>query len=589
MGVIVVVIFSTHSSVRLLGLRIPLKSHYRFSNCERLKSYDFELPRSRSRGGVSALVRVKNESQKIRHCLLSILPIFDEIVLVDNASSDDTVKIVMEIKERHDRNGKIQLFSYPFQLARFGPEHDNTPENSVYSAVYYSNWALSHCSRRFVCKWDGDMLLKRACRQQFRGFLNRVQDHRNACWMLTGQTVYRDLSGEFYLAMGDVNQDVEVLPNEYACRFVKRKHWEAIQWPRRYRLKKFDPVCFYELKFVDEDEFSHWSTREWPSERKRREWENYWLVKEGEIPEGEFEKLPATFLDEEVELHECDPPLDWQKVALRTLPWFVCREIRLWAERSPWLFRRASRSTDTFLIGHPKSGNTWLAYMLAVMLFRDFDARVNLANVGEYVPFVHGEDWRITDYRLLPSPRVFRNEFPRHPNLYHKVIYLFRDPRAVLVSFWHMYRVMFDDNQMSLDSFVEQYLADSGCFVEWNAGLQRWDRQVSYWFERAESNDQILLVKYEDLVEDRRSQLCRLYDFLEITENEAVELAIERGDLQAMKALEQAHGAEAYKGRAKGNGEFIRVGAPDGWKAEMGDTLAETIQTEFSDVMHLGF
>lgn len=271
-----------------------------FSNREGIQEYDFALSSSGAEAGVSAMVRVKNEEQKISYCLRSILPVFDEIVLIDNASDDATLNTVREIKERLDTQAKISILCYPFKLARFGPEHEETPEDSLHSAVYYTNWALSQCSYRYVCKWDGDMVLKRDMRTPFRDFLERMQSSPKACWRLSGQTVYRDLRGEYFLAKGEVNNEIEIFPNSPTCRFGKSQHWESLNPPPRLPVNNFPPVCFFELKFVDEDEFSHWSTREWPSKRKQREWLNFNLVKEGSIDSERFEALPAMFLDDAV-------------------------------------------------------------------------------------------------------------------------------------------------------------------------------------------------------------------------------------------------------------------------------------------------
>ena|SRR5688572_3938578 len=139
-------------------------------------------------------------------------------------------------------------------------------------------------------------------------------------------------------------------------------------------------------------------------------------------------------------------------------------EARAWLWRGRFL--RALRPTDVFLVGHPKSGNTWVAYMLAILLRRDRDQVVNLVNVTSHVPFVHGRDHRIAWHATLPDPRVFRNEFPRYWEHYPKIVYLLRDPRAALVSLWHMYRTMFDERQLGLRSFVEQYLSTSGIFLD---------------------------------------------------------------------------------------------------------------------------
>jgi glycosyltransferase involved in cell wall biosynthesis len=276
------------------------KQREEFSNREGAGAYDFSLFRSRARSGVSAMVRVRNEGQKISHCLRSILPVFDEIILVDNASDDDTVAIAQDVMAREDAEGKIRLLSYPHQLARFGPEHASTPDDSLHSAVYYTNWALSHCSCRYVCKWDGDMVLVRDTRAAFRDFLQQIQSGRRTCWTLSGQTVYRDAQGNYYLARGEVNKEIEVFPYSLICRFKKRPHLESLQRPVIFPKKDFTPVCFFELKFVDEDEFSHWSDRKWPSERKRREWANFQLVRDGHVSTERFQRLRRTFLDDQV-------------------------------------------------------------------------------------------------------------------------------------------------------------------------------------------------------------------------------------------------------------------------------------------------
>lgn len=248
-------------------------------------------------------------------------------------------------------------------------------------------------------------------------------------------------------------------------------------------------------------------------------------------------------------------------------------------------FERALRPTDTFIVGHPKSGNTWLAYMLAILLFPDRRDSVNLVNVGDFVPFVHAHDYRIRRYPDLPDPRVFRNEVPEHPDLYPRTIYLLRDPRAVLVSFWHMYRTMFAED-LGFDPFLDQYLATSGIFEWWNAKLTPWDRQVDDALSRAETDASLTIVRYEEMVADRQAALRRLAAFLELpADPEALAAAVERGGFRSMRLDEEAHGAEAYEGRAAGEGRFVRKGRTDGWRDEIGSEQAARIEDAFGEVM----
>lgn len=273
----------------------------------------------------------------------------------------------------------------------------------------------------------------------------------------------------------------------------------------------------------------------------------------------------------------------WLKRWKRKLRYYDARR-RIWRR---W-FRRSLRPTDVFLVGHPKSGNTWLAYMLAIALFRDHTQDVTLMNVRKYVPYVHGNDHQIAKYRRLPDPRIFRNEYPNYRDLYPRIIYLMRDPRAVLPSLWNMYRVIFDDANLSLESFLSQYMDMSGCFTVWNRDLIRWDRQVREAVTESRDDPRILLVKYEDLIQGRRAALERLLGFLKVSRSEEdLDHAAERGRFDAMQQLEDEHGAEAYRGRAAGKGRFVRVGEIDSWRREVDPALVARIEQEFAPVMEL--
>ena len=236
-------------------------------------------------------------------------------------------------------------------------------------------------------------------------------------------------------------------------------------------------------------------------------------------------------------------------------------------------------------MGHPKSGNTWLAYMLAVLL-AERPETVTLYNVGDTVPFVHGRDREIEAYAHLSDPRVFRNEYPQHRRLYPRELYIVRDPRAVLVSFWHMYRTMFDDDDLTLDAFVGDYLAGRGPFTYWNKHLVRWDRQVLSALEDRERGRNLTVIQYERLVEDRGSELARAVRAAGIEPGaDRLALAVARGDFSSMRSDEDRHGAEAYAGRARREGRFVRKGRVDGWKDEMSDGTTARIGEAFGSAM----
>jgi hypothetical protein len=210
------------------------------------------------------------------------------------------LKIVRQFKEKQDRADKIKIYSYPFGIARCGPEHFNTPENSVHSLCYYYNWALSKCSSKYVCKWDGDMILRKEIRVPFRTFLREIQKNGKKCWIVFGQAIYRDLASNYFLARSEINGEVRIFPNGFNPRFYKVDLYEMLKSEPPLEEGQFDGVLFYELKFVNTDEFSHWSITDIPTERKKREQENFALVKKNDISGERFEKLSSSFLDDQI-------------------------------------------------------------------------------------------------------------------------------------------------------------------------------------------------------------------------------------------------------------------------------------------------
>ena len=259
-------------------------------------------------------------------------------------------------------------------------------------------------------------------------------------------------------------------------------------------------------------------------------------------------------------------------------------------QRSRARFQRHLRPSDLFLVGHPKSGNTWLAYMLAVLRDRDLEDGITLANVTARVPAVHGAEARIAQHAALPEPRIFRNEWPVSPDLYPRSVYLVRDPRAALVSMFHMYRVLYPRDRIEMAEFVDEYLAH-GCIRRWEPRLVRWDRQVEAWRARRERGARVLVVRFEDMVADRARALREAAAFAGIHASAPVfEHAVARGSFAAMRADEEAHGAAAYPGRKRERGRFIRRGEPDSWRDEMAPQLAARIERAFAPGMRaLGY
>jgi hypothetical protein len=252
-------------------------------------------------------------------------------------------------------------------------------------------------------------------------------------------------------------------------------------------------------------------------------------------------------------------------------------------------FIRNLNPTDVFVVGHPKSGNTWLTLMLATIIEKNFSKRVTLANIQEFIPAIHAKDLDIELYADFPQPRFFRNEGPVYPDLYPKTIYIVRDPRAVYVSYYHHYlhdalREKPVDELYNLNEFIK-ILLTYGCLMDMEPDVIRWDRQVLDWLERSQRQE-VKIVRYEDMQEDRHAVLKSVLQFVGIAcQEEEIMNAVARGSFDSMRKEEETFGAEPYSGTRGERGFFVRKGKRDGWKEELLPELAMKIEEEFSLAM----
>lgn len=247
-------------------------------------------------------------------------------------------------------------------------------------------------------------------------------------------------------------------------------------------------------------------------------------------------------------------------------------------------FSSLLRPSDAFLIGHPKSGNTWTAYMLGIVVNRDLENSINTANIGDFIPTIHHNDLAIGDFPHLRSPRIFRNEAPIFPMLYPRTVYLVRDPRAALLSYYHHCVHDTGDHDWPIDSFVDEMLAN-GCIKRLEPYLVRWDIQVRHWLERAKKQP-VLIVRYEDLKQNQQEALIRMAEFLGIPYDTAIiDLAVQRSSFSSMRKEEQVYGSESFAGEKGSKGFFVRKGKVDSWKEEMPGESIRKIEDAFGEVM----
>ena len=109
------------------------------------------------KNGYSALLRIKNEEDTIEKCILDIIDLVDEIIVVDNGSTDNTLNVIKKLEKMYNN---VYVYQYNISIPRYGKEHidnfkrDDINKNNTLKNFY--NWVVSKSTYNKKIKWDGD-------------------------------------------------------------------------------------------------------------------------------------------------------------------------------------------------------------------------------------------------------------------------------------------------------------------------------------------------------------------------------------------------------------------------------------------------
>jgi len=252
------------------------------------------------------------------------------------------------------------------------------------------------------------------------------------------------------------------------------------------------------------------------------------------------------------------------------------------------------KSNDVWIVEFPKSGITWLSFLIAnvnvkmSLQQRNFSplslcnhsslqsdsgekvmsdeshrsVEVNFFNYSDFVPDIHNSRYLPQDTSLFPGYRFIKSHSTHHP-FYHKVIYLIRDPRAVLVSY-HKYIKGIQRNPGDLSAFIRSK----------RYGIDAWVNHVNSWIDDISYEKRIVYIRYEDLHDNTEQCVSNLYHHLGLSiPKDVIAHAVAQSSLQNMKEREAQWKAGDIKYNS-GQSEFNFVG--EGKKKKFMDVLSQT-------------
>ena len=267
-----------------------------------------------------------------------------------------------------------------------------------------------------------------------------------------------------------------------------------------------------------------------------------------------------------------------------------------------------------WLASYPKSGNTWFRIFLANYL-NDNDKPISINNIStgsiassrvvfDNISALTATDLTHDEVDLL-RPDIYRemvleietvgyhkvhdaytlniNNEPLFPSDVSKgVIYFVRNPLDVAISYANHSSISIDKSIKALNNDEHKLSKNiKGVSNQIRQKLLSWSEHVNSWTKQTEIP--VLVLRYEDMLEDTYTCFKNAVNFLELEFNEVkLKQAIEYSSFNELKKQEQKEG---FKEKPMKTKSFFKSGKAGNWKQELTKKQVEKIINNNKAVM----
>ena len=242
-----------------------------------------------------------------------------------------------------------------------------------------------------------------------------------------------------------------------------------------------------------------------------------------------------------------------------------------------------TRGGDVCYTSYPKSGSTWLANILYLILHAgqtpdNATLRSQLYWLESAWPYPRERE----ETNQAASPRIFKSHMPyamalggQPVNNPCKYIYIARNPKDVAVSYYH-----FESGKAWAGNYAGAWEHWLDAFL--NGKVQRgdWFEHVLSWWQHKDA-DNLLFLTYEELLLDFDASLQRLLDFLgyQYTE-EVIEVIKQKSSFDYMKRAQFSNHQEITQLEG-----FFRKGQIGSWKERFSVAQSEAFDRHYQQRM----
>lgn len=206
------------------------------------------------------------------------------------------------------------------------------------------------------------------------------------------------------------------------------------------------------------------------------------------------------------------------------------------------------RPDDVFIVSYPKSGNTWIRFLLAHLLAPADE--ITFRNIDDYVPDLYKRSENLDGQK---GRRYIKSHHPSY-DLYPKMIYIYRDGRDALVSYYNY------------ASGKGRFDGDFGDFVfsSFAAKFSTWREHVEAAHDFASKHpERVLMLQYEQMLENPLPAAERISQFLELNcKDSVIAQAVTATSFDQLQKMEHKAGGE----KTAKAGTFFRSGKTGQWR-----------------------
>lgn len=184
---------------------------------------------------------------------------------------------------------------------------------------------------------------------------------------------------------------------------------------------------------------------------------------------------------------------------------------------------------DLYIVAYPKSGISWTRFLLSniIIIENNLDRNINFININDIIPDIHVSRNTPAQALLMPGHRLIKSHSTYNP-LYKKIVYLYRDPKKVMMSYYRMW--------VGLNRFDDSYY---NFVCNKKLGIDAWVAHVKGWLYQSNNNQRMIFLSYEDLLKDTQAELASLTERMGwIVPTNTINLAVERSSKDRMKTME---------------------------------------------------